>query len=77
MSESLYEAIRNKEHHKYRREITFNLCEEYSKKSLSPIERMSDRFEVMCKTEIPVILENEKNSILTHLKKFTRYIYGR
>jgi formate C-acetyltransferase len=60
MSESLYEAIRNKEHHKYRREITFNLCEEYSKKSLSPIERMSDRFEVMCKTEIPVILENEK-----------------
>ena len=60
MNSTLYDAIVNKEHHKYRRKIGLNLADKYSKLSLSPIERMRDRFTLLCDEEKPVILEGEQ-----------------
>lgn len=57
---ALYNTIVNKEHHKYRRHLGWNLAEEYKSKGFSPIERMTDRFERLCKEETPVILPDEK-----------------
>ena len=60
MNRNLYEFIVNKEHHKYRHTVDWNLGEEYAKKDLPPIERMADRFERMCNEERAVILEGEQ-----------------
>lgn len=57
---TLYNTIVNKEHHKYRRHLDWNLADEYAAKGLSPIERMADRFERLCREEKPVILPDEK-----------------
>ena len=56
----LYNYILNKEHHKYRHFVDWNLAEEFSSKGLSPIERMSERFTRLCNEEKAVILENEQ-----------------
>ena len=56
----LYDFIVSKKHHVYRHKVDWNLSEEYSKKGLSPIERMADRFERLCREEKPVILEGEQ-----------------
>ena len=56
----LYNFILNKEHHKYRHSVDWDLASEYSKKGLSPIERMADRFTKLCDEEKAVILEDEK-----------------
>lgn len=58
--EKLYNFIINKEHHVYRHTVDWDLGKEYSEKGLSPIERMSDRFERMVKEEKAVILPDEK-----------------
>jgi len=60
MNKQLYNFILDKKHHEYRHPLGINLCEKYSKEGLSPIERMADRFELLCKTETPVILEGEQ-----------------
>ncbi len=61
MNNELYQkVVINKAHHKLRHTFDRNLAQEYAKKGLTPIERMADRFEIMCKEEKPVILENEK-----------------
>ncbi|MBR6743246.1 MAG: pyruvate formate-lyase [Clostridia bacterium] len=60
MNRLLYDYIVNKEHHKFRHTVDWDLSGEYSKNSLSAIERMADRFERVCKEEKAVILENEK-----------------
>ena len=60
MNKTLYNFIVNKEHHKYRHKVDWNLAEEYSSKKLSPIERMADRFERLCREEKAVVLENEQ-----------------
>ncbi len=60
MDKKLYDFFVNKCHKKYRHPIDLDLKTEYSKKGLSPIERMSDRFEKMCKAQTPHIFENEK-----------------
>jgi len=60
MNRLLYDYIINKEHHKFRHTVDWDLGGEYSKNSLSAIERMADRFERVCKEEKAVILENEK-----------------
>lgn len=60
MNKNLYNYIVNKEHHKFRHSVDWNLGEEYSAKGLSPMERMADRFERMIKEEKPVILPDEK-----------------
>lgn len=54
-TKKLYDYILNKEHHKFRKEISLAFD-----KNMTPIERMTYRFEEMCKAEIPVILEGEK-----------------
>lgn len=56
----LYHFILNKEHHKYRHPVDWNLAEEYAQKGLAPIARMADRFERLCEEEKAVILENEQ-----------------
>ncbi len=63
MDRNLYEYILNKEHHKYRKniEITFD-------QSMTPIERMTYRFEQMAKAETPVILENEQICFIRTIK---------
>lgn len=59
MSELLH-YILSKQHHKFRKTVDWNLAEEYSAKGLSPVERMTDRFERLCREETPVILPDEK-----------------
>ncbi len=56
----LYNTIINKEHHKYRHNVDWDLANEYSNKGLSPIERMIDRFERVANEEKAVILPDEK-----------------
>ncbi len=60
MDKKLYDFFVNKCHKKYRHPVDLDLKTEYSKKGLSPIERMSDRFEKMCKAQTPHIFENEQ-----------------
>ena len=56
----LYNFILNKEHHKYRHRVDWDLAKEYAEKGLSPIERMCDRFTKLCNEENAVILEGEQ-----------------
>lgn len=60
MDKKLYDFFVNKCHKKYRYPVNYDLKTEYSEKGLSPIERMSDRFEKMCKAQTPHIFENEQ-----------------
>ena len=62
MSSVLREFIIKREHHKYRRDIReiCNLSEEYKALGLSPKERMTRRFELVAKHEMPILLPNEK-----------------
>lgn len=59
MSELLHYIIAKK-HHQFRKTVDWDLGKEYSEKGLSPVERMTDRFERMTAAETPVILPNEK-----------------
>ncbi len=56
----LYNTIVNKEHHRFRHKVDWSLAARYSEAGLSPVERMTDRFERMCKEEKAVILPDEK-----------------
>lgn len=56
----LLSYILEKKHHVFRREVSWNLAEEYRARNLSPRERMSDRFERLCAAETPVLLPDEK-----------------
>lgn len=58
--EKLYNFVLNKEHHKYRHSVDWDLASEYSQKGLLPIERMADRFTRLCNEEKAVILEGEQ-----------------
>ncbi len=60
MNKQLYDFIVNKKHHQFRHTVDWDLGREYSEKKMSPIERMSDRFERMCREETPVILDGEQ-----------------
>ncbi|MCQ2455889.1 MAG: pyruvate formate lyase family protein, partial [Clostridia bacterium] len=59
MNRKLYDFIINKEHHKFRREVA-PVAESYAAEGLSPVERMTRRFEYLCSLETPVILEGEQ-----------------
>lgn len=63
MNEQLYNFIIEKKHHKCRKdiELTFD-------KSMSPIERMTYRFEKLSAAETPVLLEGEKICFLRTVK---------
>ncbi len=56
----LLHYIVSKQHHKFRHTVDWNLAQEYSAKGLTPVERMTDRFERLIAEETPVILPNEK-----------------
>ena len=61
MNQVLYEMIRDKKHHAYRRNIqmSFDFHRE------TPLEeRMAERFEKLCEAQIPVILPGEEISYL-------------
>lgn len=60
MNKNLYDFIVNKQHHQFRHTVDWKLGKEYSDKKLSPIERMADRFERLCREEKAVILDNEQ-----------------
>lgn len=59
MNELLHYIV-SKRHHQFRHTVDWNLGEEYSRAGLSPVERMTDRFERLCREEKPVLLPNEK-----------------
>lgn len=63
MDRELYNYILNKSHHQYRKEteIVFDM-------NMSPVERMTYRFEKMCKAETPVILKNEQICFIRTVK---------
>ncbi len=60
MNSELYDFIINKQHHVYRHTVDWKLGEEYSASGLTPIERMADRFERLCREEKAVILDGEQ-----------------
>lgn len=63
MNKELYDFIVDKKHHQYRKEIEISFD-----KFMSPIERMTYRFEKMAEDETPVLLENEKICFLRTIK---------
>ena len=60
---SLYNYILEKKHHKFRQNIEIEFD-----KNMSPIERMTYRFERMCEAETPVILDGEQICFLRTVK---------
>jgi len=59
MNQSLYQTVViEKAHHKYRRTLP-SIAQIYAEKALSPSERMTQRFEWLCKEETPVFLAGE------------------
>ena len=62
-TKKLYNYILNKEHHKFRKEISLEFD-----KGMTPVERMAYRFEKMCEAETPVILEGEKIVFIRTIK---------
>ena len=63
MNKDLYNFIVDKKHHQYRKEIEISFD-----KNMSPIERMTYRFEKITEAETPVLLENEKICFLRTIK---------
>ena len=63
MNKKLYDFIVTKQHHQYRKTTEINFD-----KSLSPIERMTYRFETLSKAETPVLLDGEKICFLRTIK---------
>jgi len=64
----LLNYITEKQHHKFRKECDELFAEEFSKRGLSPIERMTERFEKMMEMETPVILPNEQICYMRTIK---------
>ena len=60
MSEKLLNFVLNKEHHAFRVDYTEDLAKIYSEKGMNPRERMTDRFERLCRAQVPHILPDEK-----------------
>lgn len=61
MNNNLYNLIViEKKHKSFRRTLPETLAEEFAKLKLSPEERMTRRFELMCKEETPIFLPGER-----------------
>lgn len=58
------EFFLTKQHHKFRREVSVDIAGEYEKLGLSCAERVTRRFEFLCKEETPVVLRDEKIAFL-------------
>ena len=59
MTRELYDFIFEKKHYEYRHRLELDLAKEYAARGLSPIERITDRFERIFDAERPVILAGE------------------
>lgn len=70
MANFLYEYVVSKKHHIFRKDYDElnNIAEEYKKLGLSPIERMTRRFELLLGLETPVLLPDEKICFLRTIK---------
>ncbi len=68
MSKKLLKYILDREHHKFRRDCGVDFASQFSEQKLSPIERMTVRFEALCKMETPVILPDEKICFVRTIK---------
>ncbi|MBO4262864.1 MAG: hypothetical protein J5903_03670, partial [Clostridia bacterium] len=58
------EFFLTKQHHKFRKEVSVDLVGEYSSSGFSCAERVTRRFEFLCKEETPVVLSGEKIAFL-------------
>ena len=70
MDRALYDFVVLKKHHIFRKDFPElkNLAERFSNESLSPIERMTRRFELLTSLETPVILKGERICFLRTVK---------
>ena len=64
----ILDYIVSKKHHQYRRECELSFAEDFARRGLSPIERVTERFEKMLEAETPVILKDEK---ICYMRTFT------
>lgn len=60
MEKYVYDYYVTKQHHKLRSEFNEISPEKYSESGLTFTERITDRFEKLCKAQTPVILDGEK-----------------
>ena len=68
MSTELLKYITDKQHHKFRTDCYIDFSKDFSKNNLSPIERMTIRFEKLMELQTPVILPGEKICFLRTVK---------
>ncbi|MBQ4110115.1 MAG: pyruvate formate-lyase [Clostridia bacterium] len=68
---NLLDYIVSKKHHQFRKDFPEfdNICEKFKAENLSPIERMTRRFELLSSLETPVFLPDEKICFLRTVKK--------
>lgn len=64
MNKQVKEFILSKNYRQLRRKVNVDLASDFSLCRLSPVERMTERFEFMCKEERPVVLVGEKITFL-------------
>ena len=71
MSQTLYDFLVARKHHAYRKDHPelANLAEEYHNLGLSPIERMTRRFELLTSLETPVLLPDEQICMMRTVKQ--------
>ena len=70
MYHKLYHYIVTKQHHQFRKNhIEYdNLADTYAKENLTPIERMTRRFELLTKLETPILLDGERICFMRTVK---------
>jgi formate C-acetyltransferase len=71
MSQILHRFLTERKHHTYRKDHsqTDHLAEEYCALGLSPIERMTRRFELLTSLETPILLPDEQICMMRTVKK--------
>ncbi len=71
MSQILHRFLTERKHHTYRKDHsqTDHLAEEYCTLGLSPIERMTRRFELLTSLETPILLPDEQICMMRTVKK--------
>jgi len=68
MTNKLLKYIIDKNHHEFRRDCGIDFASDFCEKNISPIERMTTRFETLCKMETPVILPHEQICFIRTIK---------
>ena len=70
MYKKLYETIVTKQHHRFRKDIDKfdDMAETFAKEGLTPVERMTKRFELLAKAETPILLDGERICFMRTVK---------